>query len=119
VFEGFEMENRETLHMTLLDSPVERTYQYALKKLDDWYGDKLPTKFILRMIEHPCVEVKAYLSQKMKHALSELNETNPDLYIYYAKTLLYLNIYFLILEAQTVKQILKERLWHLLRFKRR
>ena len=90
VFEGFEMENRETLHMTLLDSPVERTYQYALKKLDDWYGDKLPTKFIPRMIEHPCVEVKAYLSQKMKHALSELNETNPDLYIYYAKTLLYL-----------------------------
>ncbi len=90
VFEGFEIEKREKLHITLLDSPVEKTYQYALKKLDDWYGDKLPTKFIPRMIEHPCVEVKAYLSQKMKHAFSELNETNPDLYIYYAKTLLYL-----------------------------
>ncbi|HBA97912.1 MAG TPA: hypothetical protein DCZ23_07380, partial [Lachnospiraceae bacterium] len=38
----------------------------------------------------PCVEVKAYISQKMKNAFSELDKTNPDLYIYYAKTLLYL-----------------------------
>ena len=49
------------------------------------YGNKVPTQFILRMMEHPCVEVKAYLSQKMKLAFSELNETNPDLYIYYTK----------------------------------
>ena len=90
VFEGLEIEEREKLHMILLDSPIERAYQYALKKLDDWYGKKLPTPFILRMLEHPCVEVKAYLSQKIQHALSDLKGTNPDLYIYYAKTLLYL-----------------------------
>ncbi len=90
VFEGLETEKREKLHIILLDSPVERAYQYGLKKLNDWYGDKVPTQFIPRMMEHPCVEVKAYLSQKMKQALSNLKETNPDLYIYYVKTLLYL-----------------------------
>lgn len=90
VFESLEIEKREKLHIILLDSPIERAYQYALKKLDDWYGNKLPTQFISRMMEHPCVEVKAYLSQKMKHAFSDLKETNPDLYIYYTKTLLYL-----------------------------
>jgi len=90
VFEGLKIEEREKLHIVLLDSPIKRAYQYALKKLDDWYGNKLPTQFISRMMEHPCVEVKAYLSQKMRHAFSDLKETNPDLYIYYTKTLLYL-----------------------------
>lgn len=90
VFESLEIEKREKMHIILLDSPVERAYQYGLRKLDDWYGNKIPSQFIPRMMEHPCVEVKAYLSQKIKHAFSELNETNPDLYIYYAKTLLYL-----------------------------
>lgn len=91
VFENLEIEKREKLHIILLDSPVEVAYQYALKKLDDWYGNKIPTQFISRMMEHPCVEVKAYLSQKMKYAFSDLKETNPDLYIYYTKTLLYLS----------------------------
>lgn len=90
VFESLETGRREKMHMVLLDSPVESAYKYALKKLDDWYGGKIPTQFILRMMEHPCVEVKAYISQKMKNAFSELDKTNPDLYIYYAKTLLYL-----------------------------
>ncbi len=90
VFESLEMEKREKLHMILLDSPIERTYQYALKKLDDWYGNQIPTSFIPRMMEHPCVEVKAYLSQKMKDTFSNLKGANPDLYIYYVKALLYL-----------------------------
>ena len=90
VFKGFEIEKREKLHMILLDSPIERTYQYGLKKLDNWYGNEIPAQFIPRMMEHPCVEVKAYLSKKMKYVFSNLKETNPDLYIYYAKTLLYL-----------------------------
>ncbi len=90
VFEGLEIEKREKLHLILLDSPIERAYQYGLKKLDDWYGNKIPTQFISRMMEHPCVEVKAYISGKIKHALSDLKQTNPDLYIYYVKTLLYL-----------------------------
>lgn len=90
VFEGLKTEQREAVHLILLDSPVERAYQYGLKKVDDWYENKVPTKFITRMMEHPCVEVKAYLSQKMNYAFSELKETNPDLYLYYAKTLLYL-----------------------------
>lgn len=90
VFKGFKMEKREKMHMILLDSPVEKTYQYGLKKLDNWYGGEIPAQFIPRMMEHPCVEVKAYLSKKMKYVFSNLKETNPDLYIYYAKTLLYL-----------------------------
>lgn len=90
VLEGLEIEKREKLHMILLDSPIEKAYRYGLKKLDDWYGSKIPTSFILRMMEHPCVEVKTFLSQKIKYAFSNPKETNPDLYLYYVKTLLYL-----------------------------
>lgn len=90
VFENMELEKREKMHMMLLDSPVERAYQYGLEKLDDWYGNKTPTQFILRMMEHPCVQVKAYLSDKMKLAFSNLKDVNPDLYLYYVKALLYL-----------------------------
>ena len=90
VFESMEIDKREKVHLILLDSPMERAYQYGLQKLDDWYGNKVPTQFIPRMMEHPCVEVKAFLSHKMKQAFSDLKEANPDLYIYYVKTLLYL-----------------------------
>lgn len=90
VFEDMETDQREKMHMLLLDSPVERAYQYGLKKLDDFYGNRIPTLFILHMLEHPCVQVKAYLSEKMKLAFSDLKEANPDLYLYYTKALLYL-----------------------------
>lgn len=90
VFESMEPGQREKLHLILLDSPVERAYQYGLGMLDRWYGNRLPANFIQRMMEHPCVEVKAYLSQKIQAAFSCLEESSPDLYLYYAKTLLYL-----------------------------
>lgn len=90
VFEGMETGKREKMHMLLLDSPIERAYKYALEKLDAWYGDKLPEQFILRMMEHPCTEVKAFLSEKINKALTSLKDANPDFYIYYFKTLLYL-----------------------------
>jgi len=90
VFENMKLEKREKLHMLLLDSPIERAYQYGLKKLDEWYGNKIPKQFILRMMEHPHVEVKAYLSEKIKKAFHNLKDVTPDLYIYYSKTLLYL-----------------------------
>lgn len=90
VFESMEIEEREKMHMILLDSPIEKAYNYGLKKLDDWYGNKTPKQFISRMLEHPCVAVKAYLSEKMEKAFSDLKEVQPDLYIYYIKTLLYL-----------------------------
>lgn len=90
IFEHMELEKREKMHLLLLDSPVERTYQYALQKLDEWYGDKLPKQFVFRMLEHPCIAVKKYLSEKMEKALSHLETVQPDLYIYYVKTILYL-----------------------------
>lgn len=90
VFESMEIEKREKLHMILLDSPIQKAYQYGLQKLNDWYGNKVPKKFILRMLEHPCIDVKSYISKKIKETLSNLNEAQPDLYIYYIKTLLYL-----------------------------
>ncbi len=90
VFEGMETGKREKMHMVLLDSPVERTYKYALEKLDEWYGGKLPEQFILRMMEHPCTEVKAFLSEKISQAFTSLKDASPDFYIYYFKTLLYL-----------------------------
>ncbi len=90
VFEDMEIEKREKMHMILLDSPVERAYQYGLQKLEQWYGDKTPQKFVSRMLEHPCVAVKSYLSEKMEKAFEHLEQVQPDLYIYYVKTLLYL-----------------------------
>ena len=90
VFENMETEKREKMHMILLDSPVERAYQYGLQKLEQWYGDKTPQKFVSRMLEHPCIAVKSYLSEKMEKAFEHLEQVQPDLYIYYVKTLLYL-----------------------------
>lgn len=90
VFESMEMEKREKMHVILLDSPVEKVYQYGLQKLEDWYGNKTPKQFISRMLEHPCIAVKSYLSEKMEKAFSNLEQVQPDLYIYYVKTLLYL-----------------------------
>ncbi|MCI8371586.1 MAG: hypothetical protein HFI75_04170 [Lachnospiraceae bacterium] len=90
VFEGMPDAKREQLHMLLLDSPLEQAYRYGIKKLDDWYGNKVPKSFIVRMMEHPCVEVKAYLSKKMEQAFADLKDVDPDLYLYYVKTLLYL-----------------------------
>lgn len=90
VFENMEQQKREKMHMILLDSPVESAYQYGLKKLEEWYGDKIPQQFISRMLEHTCITVKQFLSKKMEKAFYNLEYIQPDLYIYYAKTLLYL-----------------------------
>ncbi len=90
VFENMEQQKREKMHMILLDSPVESAYQYGLKKLEEWYGDKIPQQFISRMLEHTCITVKQFLSEKMEKAFYNLEYIQPDLYIYYAKTLLYL-----------------------------
>ncbi len=90
VFENMEQQKREKIHMILLDSPVESAYQYGLKKLEEWYGDKIPQQFISRMLEHTCITVKQFLSKKMEKAFYNLEYIQPDLYIYYAKTLLYL-----------------------------
>lgn len=90
VFENMDTENRDKIHMILIDSPVEKVHKYALEKLDEWYGNKTPKEFIYRMLEHPCIAVKSFLSEKMDNAFSNLKDVQPDLYIYYVKTLLYL-----------------------------
>ncbi len=87
VFEQMQADKKQKMHMLLLDSPVERAYQYGLQKLEDWYGDKTPQQFVVRMLEHPCIPVKMYLSQKIQKAFANLE---GDLYIYYIKTVLYL-----------------------------
>ena len=90
VFESMEPNQREKLHMALIDSPLEKVHQYALEKLDTWYGNKIPKTFLYRMLEHPSIAVKTFLSEKMEKAFSNLKEVQPDLYLYYVKTLLYL-----------------------------
>ena len=42
------------------------------------------------MLEHPCVAVKSYLSEKNGKTFEHLEQIQPDLYIYYVRTLLYL-----------------------------
>lgn len=90
IFEAISDEKqKEDFHKILLDSPVDRAYEYALQKLDDWYAEKLPPQFVSRMLEHTCITVKKYVSDKIQNVFSHLKE-NPDLYLYYVKTLLYL-----------------------------
>jgi len=87
-----------TLHSRLLDSPDEKTYRFGLLQLEALYVGDIPAKFLLEMLEHTSLEVRAYASGKVKQiieSLDSLDENNlinnrKELFVRYAKTLLFL-----------------------------
>lgn len=93
VFEKLPGNEQKKLHAMLLDSPKQQAYEFALRKLYEIYEERsevIPAEFVLPMLEHPAVEVRTYISGKMEHVISNLGNGNQDLFLYYAKTLLYL-----------------------------
>lgn len=90
IFNTLESNKQRELHMVLMDSPVKRVYSFALKKANEIYGDKLPSEFIYRMLEHTSEEVKGYISDKTSTILNDFTTDNKEIFIYYVKTILLL-----------------------------
>jgi len=90
VFNMLSSEAQKKLHLIVVDSPVERTYSYGLRKLDEIYKDKIPSDFIIHLLEHSANKVKAYISDKIDKVIDKLGNGNSELFMYYVNTLLYL-----------------------------
>lgn len=93
VFDSLPQEEQKKLHSLIIDSPDKKTYEYGLQKLYELYempGELIPEDFIVRMLEHSSVEVKQYIAGKLDETLGNLGGGNKELFIYYAKTLLFL-----------------------------
>lgn len=89
-FEDMETSLREKCHGVLIDSPVPWAYQYGLEKLDAYYGDNIPSHFLLQLLEHPAADVKAFVSTKMDAVFDHLDQDQDALFMYYAKTVLFM-----------------------------
>ena len=90
IFSEMNGKSKEDMHRVIIDSPIEKVYEYGLKKLKEIYGEFVPKEFIMAMMQHTSPKVKAYISNKSESILKTLGEGNEDLFIYYAKTLLLL-----------------------------
>ncbi len=90
IFAFMEKDQKVLLHQVLLDSPVEKVYQFALEQLTIAYQNQIPEKFLLRMLEHPAYQVKAFISNLINETIASSGLENTELYLYYVKTLLYL-----------------------------
>lgn len=88
IFQGLPLSQQRKLHGMILDSPVSKVYSFGLKELDILYGQKIPEDFIIQMLEHTALEVKAYISDKIDKVLNNLEVENEKLFIYYVRTLL-------------------------------
>ncbi|HCW52763.1 MAG TPA: hypothetical protein DG753_03280, partial [Clostridium sp.] len=89
VFEKMD-ESKVTMHKFIIDSPVEKVYEFGLEKLKEIYGEFVPAEFILQMMEHTSPKVKSYIVDKTDSVLESLGYGNKDLFMYYTKTLLML-----------------------------
>ena len=65
-------EERETIHISFLESPVKKVYNYGLSKLDEIYKGEIPIKFLNPIMEHNDVEVRRYGTKLINTIL-----TNP------------------------------------------
>ena len=90
VFCKMDDENRVKMHKIIIDSPVNKAYEFGLEKLEEIYGEFVPADFIMQMLEHTSSVVKGYISDKSENILNSLGEGNGKLFMYYAETLLLL-----------------------------
>ena len=90
IFSKMNGKSKEDMHRVIIDSPIEKVYEYGLKKLKEIYGEFVPKEFIMAMMQHTSPKVKGYISNKSEIILKTLGEGNEALFIYYAKTLLLL-----------------------------
>ncbi|MFW9865969.1 MAG: hypothetical protein ACFFEN_07710 [Candidatus Thorarchaeota archaeon] len=90
IFEALSGNEKIRLHSIILDSPVRRAYLYGIHKLDEIYGENIPSNFILSLLEHSSSEVKSYISDKIDKIICTLGNGDKELFLYYINTLLYL-----------------------------
>jgi hypothetical protein len=90
IFIRMDEKVRRKLHMSIIDSPVNKVYSFGIKKLDELYSGLIPAEFILRMLEHTSSDVKAYISKKTDEILKNLGSGDKELFMYYLKTLILL-----------------------------
>ena len=90
IFDNMAEEAQRKLHGIIIDSPVKKVYSFGLRKLEEIYKDLIPKEFILQMLEHTSVDVKAYISNKTNEILDNLGNGDEELFMYYTKTLLFL-----------------------------
>lgn len=74
----------------IIDSPVEKVYNFAMDRIKIIYEDYIPSDLVMQMMEHTCEKVKGYILNKSDNILNTLGKGDEDLFIHYAKTLLLL-----------------------------
>ena len=91
IFNEMPDKDKNKLHAMFLDSPDNKTYKFGMEKLNELYENKpIPAEYIKQMLEHTSFEVRSYVSDKVNTVLNNFGSGNTDLFIYYAKTLLFL-----------------------------
>jgi hypothetical protein len=93
VFYRLPGEKQKQLHSIIIDSPDQKAYAFGLEQMYKIYEEpweKIPSEFILQMLQHPSAEVKGYISNKLNGIIDGLGNGDQDLFLYYVKTLLLL-----------------------------
>lgn len=91
VYEDFTELKQKQLLPTLIDSPKEHTCKFGLDALSKLYGNNIPKKLLMRMLEHHSIIIKNYISNLIEDIVNNLHsKDNQKLFIYYLKSVLYL-----------------------------
>ena len=90
---GLAGEQQEKMLALAIDSPIPKACAYGLEKLKECYddiGQMIPRPLIAQMLEHNAPEVKSYISDKVNAIIEHPQNCDPDIFVYYVKTLLFL-----------------------------
>jgi hypothetical protein len=77
----------------IIDSPVPKTCAFGLELLQRNYVEQglgIPKPLIIQMMEHHAPVVKSYISDKVNAVLEQPDDCDPELFLYYTNTLLFL-----------------------------
>lgn len=85
IFEALSKEEQKKFYSIILDPLDDDLY-----KLYENLKETILQEFIIQMLEHPAVEVRSYISNKITKVLHQLGNENQELFMYYVKTLLFL-----------------------------
>lgn len=90
-FEQLSKEEQKKFLTMIIDSPVKRAFLFGLQKMKELYQDEIISQeYFLQMMEHPSLEVKSFASNKALELIQEFGNGNQQLFLYYAKTILFL-----------------------------
>lgn len=90
IFDKMDKDYQHKLLKIIIDSPVEKVYNFAMDRIKIIYEDYIPSDLVMQMMEHTCEKVKGYILNKSDNILNTLGKGDEDLFIHYAKTLLLL-----------------------------